>query len=366
MGDPGGQAGRGPLTPSDGPTPSASHGGLIGFLRAHPVVCLALLTPGIPEYLSSSSPLLALIDNPAFFLVQLAINVGQYTAGALLVREALLRWRKGWGTVLLLGLAYGLTEEGLGDNTLFNAGHGTDGVLGWYGRFGGVNWVWTTGVLAFHVIYSIGLPILLLGLALPATRGRSLLSRRGLLLALAALVTSTAVETAIVFEVDRFWMGTTLLVGTLAAIALLVGAAYLVPARFGGPRAAAPSARPREYLAIGFAFFPLAFLLEYGFAGSPVPPAPVILTELVVFGILFERVRRSVGRSGNEYLLVDLALGFVAWQSAFGILLNLGLPYTVPLVLLAGGFFVRLRRSYPAPSTAPDPSKPPPGVAAGG
>ncbi|HYA11047.1 MAG TPA: hypothetical protein VEH10_05200, partial [Thermoplasmata archaeon] len=148
---------------------------LLAALRSRPILCLALLTPGIPEYLSSSSPLLNLVVNPGWFFLGLAINVGQYTAGALLIREALIRWRKGPATGLLLALAYGITEEGLGDNTLFNSTHGADGVLGHFGRFAGVNWVWACGVLAFHVVFSIGLPIVLLGLALPSTRGRSLL-----------------------------------------------------------------------------------------------------------------------------------------------------------------------------------------------
>jgi hypothetical protein len=81
--------------------------------------------------------------------------------------------------VFLLGAAYGVTEEGLGDNTLFNSTHGADGVLGVYGHFLGVNWVWATGVLAFHVAVSIGLALLLLGLALPETRGKSLLTPSG-------------------------------------------------------------------------------------------------------------------------------------------------------------------------------------------
>jgi hypothetical protein len=126
--------------------------GSLRTLKSHPIVCLALLTPGIPEYLASSSPVVAVAVNPVGFLFGLAINVGQYTAGALLVREALLRWRKGWPTGIALALAYGITEEGLGDNTLFRSTHGGDGVLGHFGRFLGVNWLWSSGVLTYHVI----------------------------------------------------------------------------------------------------------------------------------------------------------------------------------------------------------------------
>lgn len=323
----------------------------VTLLKSHPIVCLALLTPGLPEYLSTSSPVLALVTNPAFFFLQVAINVGQYTAGALLIREAVIRWNKGWGTVFLLGLAYGITEEGLGDNTLFNSNHGTDGVLGSFGHFAGVSWVWATGVLAFHVIYSIGLPILLLGLALPATRGRSLIGRRGIAPALASLAAASATETAIVYGEFHFWMGPYLLVGSVVAIAFLVVAAYRVPKGLWIPATERPTARPWQVGLIGFVFFPVAFALEYGFTSTSVPPAVIILIELVAFGILLEATRRGIGRVQNESLLVNLAFGFVLWQALFGILLTLGLPYTLPLVGLALLFFVRLRRAYPTPDS---------------
>lgn len=358
MGPPGGD-GRGfPTSPSARRARGSFGAGLLAYLRVHPIVCLAILTPGIPEYLSTSSSLLTAVTDPFFFPIQLAINVAQYTAGALLIREAVLRWHKGWGTVFLLGLAYGVTEEGLGDNTLFNSSHGADGVLGSFGRFAGVNWVWATSVLAFHVIYSIGLPILLLRLAVPSTAGRSLLSRRGIVLAVISLAGSTSVETLIVFGEFHFWMGTTLLVGCFVTIAILVGSAYRVPAGFWRPENPAPTGRAWEFGAIGFVFFPIAFVLEGSFTSTSVPPWAIIAAELATFGILFERVRRTVGRSGNEFLLVDLAFGFVLWQGIFGVLLTLGLPYTLPLVAVALLFFLRLRRRYPTPSPARSVSPP--------
>jgi hypothetical protein len=336
-----------------GPRPPGLAARFLGFLRRHPILCLALLTPGIPEYLSTSSPILSIAVNPFFFVIQLAINVGQYTAGALLVREALIRWRKGWATAFLLGAAYGIAEEGLGDSTLVNASHGTDGVLGWFGRYAGVNWVWSTGVIAFHVIYSIGLPILLLGLALPRTRGRSLLGRRGIALAFLSVAATTAAESLIVYSTDRFWLGVPLFGAGLFAIVVLLILAYRVPAGL----LSAPSERPRlspvGATAIGIVFFPMAFLLEYGLTGTRVPPALIIVVELIAFGLLLEIVRRRIGRTGNEYLLVHLAFGFVLWQCVFGFLLTIGLPYNLPLDALAILFFVRLRRRYSPNPHAP-------------
>ncbi|MCI4323987.1 MAG: hypothetical protein L3K03_08260 [Thermoplasmata archaeon] len=328
-------------------------GAFVQFLKAHPILCLAILTPGIPEYLSTSSPWIALFANPIGFFLSLAINVGQYTAGALLIREAMLRWGKGWGSVFLLGAAYAITEEGLGDNTLFNTTHNTDGALGIYGHFVGVSWVWANGVVLFHVIYSIGLPILLLGLALPETRGRSLLGSRGILACLGSLTLATLVETLLVWSTDHFWMGTALLLGSFAAIAVLVLLAYRVPADWWRPRDERSTLSSRQCLGLGLLLFPSTFILEYGFTATAVPAGAIILACLALTGIFLEILRRGIGRRENEYLLVNLAFGFLIWQAAFGLLLTILLPYTIPLILITIYFCLQLRRAYSPRSTSP-------------
>jgi hypothetical protein len=355
-------AGRAPVEPAPPAEPPRRGwlGGFLQFLREHPVVCLAILTPGIVEYLSTSSSLLLLVESPVLFLIFLAVNVGQYTAGALLIREARIRWGKGWATVGLLGLAYGITEEGLGDNTLFRNTHHADGVLGWYGHFLGVNWVWSVGVLLLHVTVSIAFPIILLGLALPSTRGRSLIGRRGIAVAFLTLIGSTTFEAVTVYGEFSFWMGPALFAGSLVAIALLVLAAYRAPAELGLARPVRATGGPGEMFALGFVLFVIAFVVEYGSAAVNVAPAVAIAIELLLIGAWAVWVRRRLGRVGNEYLLVNLAFGLVLFEGVFGVLITLGLPYTLPLVALVVVFFVRLRRRYaPRPGRGPSP---PPGA----
>lgn len=147
----------------------------LDFLRARPILCILLFSPGIPEYLSGSSPVNAIILNPFQFIFQVLANLALYGPGVLLIREAMIRWKKGWGSVLLLGAAYGILEEGVALSTLFNPNANPVGELGLFGHWLGVNWVWVSGILTVHMIFSISLPILLLGLALPETRGKSLL-----------------------------------------------------------------------------------------------------------------------------------------------------------------------------------------------
>src|SRR2546427_11470802 len=153
---------------------------LVRFLKSHPLLFLLFLTPGIPEYLSASSQLTLLVISPLLFFGLLLANLGLYGSGVILIREAMIRWKKGWASVFLLGVAYGIVEEGLALWTLFNPLAQPVGVLGFYGHWLGVNWVWTVGLLIFHSVYSIGLPIFLFGLVFPEMKFKSLVSEAGL------------------------------------------------------------------------------------------------------------------------------------------------------------------------------------------
>ncbi|HZD12882.1 MAG TPA: hypothetical protein VE177_05115, partial [Candidatus Binatus sp.] len=101
-----------------------------GFIRSHPILLLILLSPGIPEYLSGSSPWSLLILNPILFGIFVSLNIGLYTMGVILIREAVLRWHKGWASIFALGVAYGIVEEGLALQTLFNSNAGPVKELG--------------------------------------------------------------------------------------------------------------------------------------------------------------------------------------------------------------------------------------------
>src|SRR5207245_3857364 len=122
---------------------------LVRFLKSHPLLFLLLLTPGIPEYLSASSQLTLLVISPLIFFGLLLANLGLYGSGVILIREAMIRWKKGWASVFLLGVAYGIVEEGLAVWTLFNHLAQTVGVLGFYGHWLGVYSIWSVGLLVF-------------------------------------------------------------------------------------------------------------------------------------------------------------------------------------------------------------------------
>lgn len=132
-----------------------------------PVLALLLLAPSIPELLTGSTPITPLFVNPPAFAVSFLFDIGLYGTGALLIREFAAHYRKGWGSILLLGAAYGIAEEGFAVHTFFETRGPPVGVLASYGHAFGVNWLWALGLTVFHATYSIALPILLTQLVFP-------------------------------------------------------------------------------------------------------------------------------------------------------------------------------------------------------
>jgi hypothetical protein len=321
------------------------------FLRRHPILCLAFLSPGIPEYLSSSSPLTTAIASPPFFLLQLAANVGLYLPGVLLIREAMVRWHKGWASVLLLGAAYGILEEGIALETLFYSRAGPVGAQGFYGHWLGVNWVWTSGILFVHMIFSIALPILLLGLALPETKGKSLVGPAGLRWAFVVWAVDIPVLMVVIHAIYHYWMGWPIFFASFFVMGLLVLAAYRVPPNLLLTRAGPPTVSPFWAGAMGAAFFFPNLLIEGLLAAWSVPPPVTILVSVLYeLGLGFVIVR-TIGTARNERQLVAFAAGILFEIAFIGFVAELPVPVTLVADAIAFWFVWHLWRKYPASST---------------
>jgi hypothetical protein len=136
---------------------------------------LLILSPVVGELLSGSAPPVEFF-NPISFLVLVAL----YGGGAVIIRELAFRWGKGWRSILLLGAAYGIIEEGLMVKSFFDPNWMDLGALGTYGRSLGVNWIWSLELTAYHMVISIAIPILLVNLLYPKETGRSWVNSRAL------------------------------------------------------------------------------------------------------------------------------------------------------------------------------------------
>ncbi len=334
---------------------------LVAFLHRHPVFTLALLTPGIPEYVLGSSNLSLLVLFPPLFVALLLVNVAIYTVGALLIREAVIRWNKGLASLVALGAAYAIVEEGVGTATFFNPHTSAAGALGSYGHFLGVNWVFTLGIIGYHAFVSIGLPIALLGRILPETRGRPLLQGREIPLALGLMAVDAGVVMLLLTgRVTGFVTPAPLLLACAVAIVGLVALARGLPRAWLTPPTEEPAVPPWKFMVLGAAFEPAILLAQ------AVPPAlglPAVGDFLLVglVGAAFAAVGlRWIGRSGNDLSVIALAIGVVLSLTVFGLLIT----WPIPVTLVAGGIALAgLLRLFGAVQRTPRPATPTTGTA---
>ncbi|WP_426511592.1 hypothetical protein ACPPVO_13755 [Dactylosporangium sp. McL0621] len=139
-------------------------------------VALFFLAPLVAEFLLGDFGI-----NALFALLFLA---PMYGGGAILIREFARRTGRGWPTMLTLALAYGVIEEGLVTQSLFNPDYaGLHLLQHWFVPGLGISVPWTITVLAVHTIWSISVPIALVENLNPATRTTPWLRAPGLVVA---------------------------------------------------------------------------------------------------------------------------------------------------------------------------------------
>ncbi|MFE6697706.1 hypothetical protein [Streptomyces sp. NPDC057718] len=109
-----------------------------------------------------------------------------YGAGVLVIREAVVRVGGGWPSLVLLGVAYQLAEDGLGLQALTSPR--MYGAADWGLRAFGVNLTYWESQIGVHVVLSVLVPIGLTNLLFPAQRDRPYLSDKGLVGAVALAI----------------------------------------------------------------------------------------------------------------------------------------------------------------------------------
>lgn len=317
------------------------------FFRKHPVLLLLLLSPGIVEYLSSSSPVSALFLNPFLFLIQLVANLGLYGPGVLLIREALVRWKKGWATAIALGVAYGILEEGIALSTMFNPNSSVvQGVLGSYGWWHRVNWIWSPTAMILHAVFSITLPLLLFELALPERKGQPLLGKRSGISVAGILLVDVLFLLRVTAHVEHFFLGIPTLLASIIVIAACVLLGYLLPATAFSPRSAYPKTKPWVMIPVGMYGILFFIMAAIGKALN----LPIYLTLLAIFllvGSFLAMVMQWIGKAHNQRHLIALTIGLLLPLVIAGILNELPFPVVLVLDLLFTWFLIRLWKDAP-------------------
>ena len=126
-------------------------------MRSHwkPVVTLLLLTPFLTELLSGSLPA------PAFFRPQVFLFLATVGYGfpVLLLREFAVRRQLGLAGLVLLGLVYGIFNEGIIAKTFYLAANVPIKNFDSYGYFGGIAVPWTVTISLWHALHSFLYPL---------------------------------------------------------------------------------------------------------------------------------------------------------------------------------------------------------------
>jgi hypothetical protein len=238
-----------------------------------PWLVLFFLSPVIGELLSGSSP-------PAEFFqpFSLLILSALYGSGAVLTRELVVRWGKGWRSLLALGAAYGIVEEGLMVKSFFDPNWMDLGPLGEYGRAAGVNWIWSLDLTIYHAVFSITIPVILAQLLFPQQRKKAWVGDRGRR-TLAILLASDVAFGFFLLTPYRPPAVPYLLAAGLA-LALVALARRLPEPTDTEDAGARAGARPLIFLASGFAATVGFFVLAWAAPNTSISAAVLFLLTL--------------------------------------------------------------------------------------
>jgi hypothetical protein len=245
-------------------------------LKVPPALTLFLLSPVIGELLSGSSPPLEFF-NPIALLFMASL----YGSGAIVVRELKLRWKKDFKALLLLGAAYGILEEGLMVKSFFDPKWMDLGIMGSFGRWAEVNWVWAEMLTVYHAVFSITIPIVLVELAYAERKEESWIGKRLFTYLIVVLSAVTAIG---FFFMTGYRPPPLQYLLVIVAMGLFVYAAYRIPTR---KLAESPEkiAKPRILFILAAAGSTAFFLLFW--AAPYIINSPIIIMLLgmvLVFG----------------------------------------------------------------------------------
>ena len=277
-------------------------------LRPPPWLALLLLAPAVGELLSGSSP-------PAEFFQPFGFTIMTvlYGCGALICRELKVRWRKGVGSLLLLGCAYAILEEGLMVASFFNPDWMDLGALKGFGRALEVNWVWAVELTIYHAFFSVTVPVLLVELIYPDRKAQPWLSGRGLKVAAGALALDVVGGLLLFGRMLGYYPPVPQYLFFAGIAYLFVQAAAKLPSNWLR-RGTRPMRRPLYYAALS-----LATVLVSGLVIGVPPnvsrafyaPALVIVVEVLLILVVVNHLRGFNWREARRSHLLGLVLGAV-------------------------------------------------------
>jgi len=298
--------------------------------RLAPVLTLLLLAPIVGEVLSGATRL--------SYIIVLIPEIMVWGCGALLIREAVRRWRGGWISMLVLGLALAVAEELVIQQTSL-APLPWLGDLPAYGRVWGVNWVYFLFMLGYEATWIVLVPVQLTELLFPDRRDQPWLRATGLVVASIVFALGSFIAwflwtqraRPVVFHVPIYHPPIAAIVIGLLAIVALAAAAFALRSAKASSKASSTNARqapPAWQVGLGAVLLGLPWyaLMTVVFAPRPELPLAVPMLGGCAWAILASSaVRRWAGGAGwSDHhrwalvfgaLLVSMSAGFLGSET---------------------------------------------------
>jgi hypothetical protein len=268
-----------------------------------------------------------------------------YGAGVLLIRELVRRTGGGRASILVMGLVYGLIEEGLALQSLTSP-H-LYGAAGWAPRLLGVNTAYTELNLPYHVVFSVVIPIALVELLFPALGPAPYLRRGGLIITATVAVLGVALlRVSVPPSEDPGYIvpGTALITIVVLVVVLSVVALRVLPRR-GPARVRSAIALPGPAIAgVMSAVAAFGFLgLLYPFAGARHPAfthgdrvlVPMFAAAALAVGVGLALWRWTAAAGWTNTHRLAVISGALIAHTVFGIVANTHTtPDTVGLTVI--------------------------------
>jgi len=282
---------------------------------------LALLTPLIAELAFGSTPL------HLAYLLLLWLPI--YGAGILLIREAVTRTGRGWPSVVVLGLAYEIAEDGLGLQALTSPHlyHAAD----WAPQIFGFNIAYWILNAIYHIVFSAIIPIFITNLLFPAFKDRPYLKKGGLVwVMLFALIGVGMLRGSVPPSQDPGYTApAAVLIGCVVAIvALAVIALRLMPRKQPSAMLDTAVPSPKNLVITGVVATVVVFGLMYPFAGAHQPVfthgywayVPIAIGTILA-AYLYKTIRGwSKSKQWDARRILALASGALVGHTLFGMI----------------------------------------------